>query len=122
MFGEILESNLKVPFMFIHSENPELKPSLAGALFYERAENSVYMVQIAGTIHSDLGAPSPNGQPIILEMGINLTQFPDGAYLARIMNDYIVTFFDKYLRSKPTPLLDGPPPYPEVLFMKKDGN
>jgi predicted dienelactone hydrolase len=122
MFGDVLDSNLKVPFMFIHSENPELKPGLAGALFYERAENSAYVVQIAGATHGDLGAPSPNGQPIILEMGMNLSQFPDGAYLARIMNDYILAFFDKHLRSKPAPLLDGPPPYPEVLFMKKDGN
>lgn len=122
MFGDILDSNLKVPFMFIHSENPELRPGLVGALFYERAENSAYMVQIAGAIHGDLGAPSPNGQPIILETGVSLTQFPDGAYLARIMNDYILTFFDKHLGSKPASLLDGPPPYPEVLFMRKDGN
>lgn len=122
MFGDVLSHNLEVPFMFIHSDNPELKPGLAGALFYERAENSAYMVQITGATHGDLGAPSPNGQPIILEMQMNLSQFPDGAYLARIMNDYILAFFDKHLRSEPTPLLDGPPPYPEVLFVKKDGN
>ena len=122
MFGDVLDSNLKVPFMFIHSENPELKPGLAGALFYERAESSAYVVQIAGAMHGDLGAPKPNGQPIILEMGISLSQFPDGAYLARIMNDYILAFFDKHLKSMPAPLLDSSPPYPEVLFMKKDGN
>jgi predicted dienelactone hydrolase len=122
MFGDVLDSNLKVPFMFIHSGNPELKPGLAGALFYERAENSAYMVQIAGATHGDLGAPSPNGQPIILEMEMNHSQFPDGAYLARIMNDYILAFFDKHLSRVPAPLLDGPAPYPEVLFMTKDGH
>lgn len=122
MFGDVLDRNLKVPFMFIHSENPELEPGLVGALFYERAENSAYSVQIAGTTHGDLGAPSPNGQPIIFQMVMNLYQFPDGAYLARIMNDYILAFFDKHLRGKKAPLLDGPSPYPEVVFMKKDGN
>jgi len=120
MFGDVLDINLKVPFMFIHSENPEDKPGLVGALFYERAENSAYVVQIAGATHGDLGAPKPNGQPIILDMEMNLSQFPDGEYLARIMNEYILAFFDKHLMSKPAPLLDGTPPYPEIFFMKKD--
>ncbi len=81
--------------MFIHSENPDVKPSLAGALFDDRAENTAYLVQIAGADHGDRGVPRPTRQPIILEMGIGLSQFPDGAYLARIMNDYILAFFDR---------------------------
>lgn len=122
MFGDILDRNLSVPFMFIHSENPEIKPGLAGALFYEKAESSAYMLQIAGARHANLGAPMLNGQPIILELGMNLDRFPDGAYLARIMNDYILAFFDRHLKDEPAPLLDGPSPYPEVLYMKKDGH
>jgi hypothetical protein len=121
MFGDVHDTNLSMPFMFIHSENPELKPGLAGALFYEWAENSAYMLQIAGASHHDLGAPAPTGQPILLDVEMGLDQFPDGAYLAQIMNDYILAFFDKYLRNKPAPLLDEPSPYPEVLFLKKDG-
>lgn len=122
MFGDILDENLRVPFLFLHSENPTIQPGLAGALFFERAENDAYMVQIAGALHGDLGAPMPNGQPIILRLGMNLAQFPDGAYLARIMNDYILAFFDKHLRNQAAPLLDGPSPYPEVFFKKKDGS
>jgi predicted dienelactone hydrolase len=122
MFGDILDGNLRVPFMFIHSDNPEIKPGLAGTLFYEWAENSAHIVQIAGAVHGDLGAPAPTGRPIILQLGINPTQFPDGAYLAQIMNEYILAFFDKHLKNEPAPLLDGAPPYSEVLFMKKDGN
>ena len=122
MFGDILHENLSVPFMFIHSDNPEVKPALAGALFYERAEDSAYVVQVYGATHGDLGAPAPTGRPIILQLGINPSQFPDGAYLAQIMNDYVLAFFDKHLKNEPAPLLDGPPPYPEVSFMKKDGN
>jgi hypothetical protein len=121
MFGDILDKNFSVPFMFIHSENPEVKPGLAGALFYERAESSAYMLQIAGAMHNDLGNPLPNGQQIILPMGLNLVNFPDGAYLARIMNGYILAFFDKHLRNQSAPLLERPSSYPEVLFMKKDG-
>jgi len=120
MFGDVLDGSLKVPFMFIHSENPELKPGLAGALFYDRAEESAYVVQIAGARHGDLGAPSPNGQPIMIRMATGFSHFPDGAYLARIMNDYILAFLDKHLRQKPAQLLLGSSPYPEVLFMKKN--
>jgi len=121
MFGDILDRNLKLPFMFIHSENLALKPALAGALFYERAENIAYMLQIAGTNHLDLGAPMPTGKPILFSLGMSIGQFPDGAYLAQIMNHYILAFFDKHLRGLPAPLLDEPSPYPEVLFMKKQG-
>lgn len=118
MFGDILDNNLKVPFMFFHSSFSGAEP--AGALFYEWAENSAYMLQVAGANHPDLGAPSPNGQPIILELGISIGQFPDGAYLAQIMNNYILGFLNKHLKGIPAPLLDGPSPYPEVIFLKKD--
>ena len=120
MFGDILDSNLQVPFMFFHSSNPGVQP--VGALFYDWAVSDAYMVQIANASHHDLGAPAPNGQPIILQLEFGFGQFPDGAYLAQIMNEYILAFFDKHLKNEPAPLLDGPPPYPEVqLFMKKDG-
>jgi len=119
MFGDILDNNLQVPFMFFHSSNPGVQP--VGALFYDWAESDAYMLQIADASHHDLGAPAPNGQPIILQLEFGFGQFPDGAYLAQIMNDYITAFFDKHLKNEPAPLLDGPPPYPEIqLFMTKD--
>jgi predicted dienelactone hydrolase len=120
MFGDILDNNLTVPFMFFHSSFPGEEP--VGALFYEWAEDSAYIVQIAGANHHDLGAPAPTGRPILVPMEINSGQFPDGAYLARIMNDYVSAFFDKHLKNEAVPLLDGHPPYPEVMFMAKDGN
>jgi len=121
MFGDTLYENLTVPFMFFQSDNPDLKPGLAGALFYERAEEVAYMLQIKNAAHQDLGAPNPGGQPIILDLGIALDQFPDGAYLAQIMNEYILSFFDRHLKQETVPLLEGPTPYPEVIFMMKDG-
>jgi hypothetical protein len=120
MFGDILDNNLKVPFMFFHSSSPGVEP--VGIVFYEWAENDAYLLQIAGANHHDLGAPAPTGRPIILQLEISGGQFPDGAYLAQIMNEYISAFFDKHLKNEPAPLLDGPSPYPEVMFMKKDGN
>lgn len=120
MFGDILDNNLKVPFMFMHSAFPGVQP--VGALYYEWAENSAYMLQIGGSSHHDLGAPAPTGQPILFKLGVDMGQFSDGAYLARIMNDYILAFFNKHLRYMPAPLLDGPSPYPEVLYVHKDGN
>jgi hypothetical protein len=80
------------------------------------------MVQIADASHHNLGAPPPTGRSIIFQLLTGFGQFPDGAYLAQIMNEYIFAFFDKHLKNEPALLLDGPPPYPEVqLFMKKDG-
>jgi hypothetical protein len=119
MFGDILDNNLDVPFMFFHSSFPGVVP--VGALFYEWAENSACLLQIAGSNHHDLGAPAPSGRTILIPMELNGGQFPDGDYLARIMNDYISAFFDKHLKNLPAPLLDRTSPYPEVLFMKKDG-
>ena len=120
MFGDILENNLQAPFMFFHSSFPGVEP--VGALFYEWAENNAYMLQIAGSNHHDLGAPAPTGRPIILQLGLSSGQFPDGAYLAQITNEYILAFFDKHLKNEPAPLLAGPSPYPEVSFMKKGAN
>jgi hypothetical protein len=120
MFGDILDTNLKVPFMFFHSSSPGVEP--VGVLFYEWAENDAYLLQVAGSNHHDLGAPAPTGRPIILQLGLSSSQFPDGAYLAQVMNEYISAFFDKHLKNKPAALLDGPSPYPEVMFMKKGRN
>ena len=81
-----------------------------------------YVVQVSGASHGDLGAPKPTGRSIIIQLVLDNGQFPDGAYLAQIMNDYVLAFFDKHLKSEAAPLLDGTSPYPEVLFMKKDGD
>jgi len=120
MFGDILDNNLTVPFMFFHSSFPGIEP--VGALFYDWAEDSAYIVQIAGASHHDLGAPAPTGQPILVPLELNSGLFPDGAYLAQIVNDFILAFFDRHLKNETVPLLDGPSPYPEVMFMGKDGS
>jgi predicted dienelactone hydrolase len=120
MFGDILESNLNVPFMFMHSTSPGVQP--VGALFYEWAESSAYIVQFAGTTHHDLGAPAPTGRPVLIPIEMNNPQYSEGAHLARMMNDYVLAFFDKHLSNAPAPLISGPSPYSEVMFMAKDGN
>jgi predicted dienelactone hydrolase len=121
MFGDILDNNLQVPFMFFHSSNPGVQP--VGALFYDWAESDAYMLQIADASHHDLGAPAPTGYPIIFQLETGFGQFPDGAYLAQIMNEYILAFFDKHLKNETASLLNGPPPYSEVqLFMTKNRN
>jgi predicted dienelactone hydrolase len=120
MFGDILQRGLHVPFMFIHSDNSYLRPGLTAAYFYETAESNSYLLQIDGTLHGELGFPLPTGEPLLINAG--LANFPDGARLGRILNEYILAFFNKYLKGQPEPLLSGPSTDQEVLFMCRNSD
>ncbi len=67
-----------------------------------------YAVTIAGSDHgdfSDLSLFYPRGKERIE---------PRRAH--EIINAYTLAFFDRYLRGRPAPLLDGDPPYPEATL------
>jgi len=76
-----------------------------------------YFVQIPGMYHidmTDLDLLSPIFQLIGFSGPIGVERAHD------IVNGYSVAFFDKYLKSQPTPLLDGPSKqHPDALFEKR---
>ncbi|MGI8732051.1 MAG: alpha/beta hydrolase family protein [Pyrinomonadaceae bacterium] len=108
--GDLIVRPMERPFMFMQSEDARN----VNRLFFDRAENDAYYVVVKGTKHfnySDFSLFSPDYQ----KAGILGTI--DGGRMERIINDYVLAFFDKYLKGKDAPLLKGPPAnYPEVEF------
>jgi predicted dienelactone hydrolase len=108
--GQLIEQPMERPFMFMQSESA----GNINRLFYERAKNDAYYVVVKGTRHfnySDFSLFSPDYQKAGILGSI------DGARMERITSDYVLAFFDKYLRGKDSPLLKGPAAeYPEVEF------
>lgn len=106
--GRAIGSRLKQPFMFMLNE---------GRAHYVRTnlgavENIAYGVTVRGTTHfnfTDLFLYSP-----VLKFTKAFGSI-DGYRMITIVNDYTLAFFDKHIKGKLSPLLDGPSSdYPEV--------
>lgn len=72
---------------------------------------TAYYVGIKGTEHANFKDYGPLGIP--LDIGP-----VDGRYATRIIDTYLLAFFDKHLRGIDSPQLDGQPACPEVVFKK----
>ena len=64
---------------------------------------------IKGTEHANFKDYGPLGIPI--DIGP-----VDGRYATRIIDSYLLAFFDKHLNGVDSPLLNGQYVYPEVVF------
>ena len=120
MLGDIGEKDLEVPFMIIESIENWCKDCLPiNDLLYHTSKSSIYMVQVNNATHgnfTDLSAfkeyLSPNFEQILGSI--------DGRKFLKIQNDYVLQFFNKYLKALQAPLLDGPSKdYPEVKFKSR---
>ena len=90
---------LKKPFMFMNSEDNLLYNAM-----YEIAESDVYSVRVDGSKHgnySDFSIMSP----LYKMMGV-MGQI-EGYKMLAITEDYVLAFFDKYLKDENSALLDG---------------
>jgi dienelactone hydrolase len=70
---------------------------------------TAYYVGINGTEHNNFKDYGALGIP--LDIGRI-----DGRYATRIIDSYLLAFFDKHLNGVDSPLLDGQSVYPEVVF------
>ncbi len=114
-YGAVIDRPMERPFMFLHSEDARS----INRLFFERATNDAYYITVRGAKHfnySDFSLFAPDFQRAGLLGPI------DGQRMVRILSDYVLAFFDKYLRGRDSALLDGPPArYPEVEFASRAG-
>lgn len=105
-----LDHPMQRPFMYMHSEDGKG----INRLFFERARNHAYLVTVKGSKHfnySDFSLFSPDYKKAGFLGPI------DGERMEKITSDYVLAFFDKYLKNKDSPLLKGPSAdYPEVEF------
>lgn len=119
MFADIVERNLKKPFMIMEHIEPWAPNGLPiGELFIERAEESAYIVAIKDALHGNFCDMTLATEYIKLE-GINGSI--DGEKFFRIMKYYVLTFFNKYVREAPgTVIEDLSDKYPEVIFKSRN--
>lgn len=104
--------NMTKPFMLFFGPdfgNPQMNDPV-----YLNSNSTCYGLYINGTRHHNF-ADVNLWSPLLRSYGLLGTI--DGRRMLQILNDYVLAFFDKYLKGMNAPILDGPSAdYPEVLF------
>jgi hypothetical protein len=135
MPADVVDSGLRQPIMFItrDADSMRLERRTAGGwsesdiretldtmrAVYERLPGDGYFVRVPGMFHLDM-TDAALLTPYVAWPGL---AGPIGAARAHdIVNSYSVAFFDRELRGRPAPLLDGGSVrFPEVLFESRRG-
>jgi hypothetical protein len=119
MFADIVEKNLKKPFLIMEHIEPWAPNGLPiGQLFFERAESSAYMVAIRDALHGNF-CDLTVAKKYIKQEGI-LGPI-EGEKFLKIMVYYVRAFFDKYVKGVPGAVIeDLSDRYPEVQFKSRN--
>jgi Platelet-activating factor acetylhydrolase, isoform II len=112
---EVLKRGLRQPFFFMFSPTfPDEKNIRLFEQLHSHLVNTSRVVTILGTAHqdfTDLPILTPLARRLGLKGPIN------GRRVTRIVEDYVLAFFDLNLKGQPSTLFDGPSRlYPEVKF------
>jgi len=115
-FGGLIDSELRVPFMFMWENGQNSAGTVnANDLFFQKSQAACYSLLIKGFEHATF-----TDLPLFTTIWQSAAAPPEGLRAVRLQRDYILAFFNKHLRNKPAPLLDGPSQkYPEVVFKSK---
>lgn len=128
LLGNAVEDGLEQPLMLMSSDLVSLDPMRQS--FYEKLKNDAYNLTIKGTRHlsyTDLPLLFPLLETYYSpQLAAELKNSDFGPINAKrgaeIIDDYTLAFFDKYLNSQNSPLLNGPDAdYPEVQFSSRHG-
>jgi len=108
------------PFMMMDSEvwSGE-ENTVEQAKLWESLEGPAYRLMIEGTRHNDFTVVTMM-TPAAPYMGLK-GPLP-GPRVSRIVNDYMLAFFDEYLRGEDGDILNGSAPYEEVEMEVKNGD
>ncbi|MCB8976234.1 MAG: hypothetical protein H6657_02265 [Ardenticatenaceae bacterium] len=110
----VLEQGLDQPFMFISS--PQWlgnENKTRGEAIFNSLTQDGYELTLANTAHydfTDLALLSPLTSQLGLSGTIN------SRYSLEIQNEYLLAFFNRYLKGEDEPLLTAPSPYPELTI------
>ncbi|MAT96773.1 MAG: hypothetical protein CL608_06490 [Anaerolineaceae bacterium] len=115
--ADLLAQEVKQPFMFIGTPSwlgPENR-ALGNRLFNDLGQDG-YNLLLANTAHydfTDLPLLTPLSPQLGLSGSINST------YSLEIQNEYLLAFFNQYLKGEPSSLLlTEPSPYPELTIVR----
>jgi predicted dienelactone hydrolase len=119
--GDMIERNLSRPFMFMHHDNIGARNKTLNRIFFERSEGPAYLVLIRGTRHMNFSDFSLYGYGSVPRL-LDIVGEINGKRCMRILNDYVLAFFNKHLKGKDSGLLDGySQVYPEVEIQVRGG-
>jgi dienelactone hydrolase len=112
---EVLDKGTKQPFFYMFSELwPFQRNTELFNRYYSHVDPTNHVVTILGAAHydfSDLPALSPLAPQLGLKGPIN------GVRVQRIIDAYVLAFFDRQFKGMPSALFDGPQAaYPEVRY------
>jgi len=112
MFGDAVEKPFTRPFMIMESVEPSCTDcDPICDVFYKNSLDAAYMVRINGARHGNFTDISLMGRigPI------------NGRRFLKIQNDYVLAFFNQYLKGEPSDLLnDSALKYEEVVFKSRN--
>jgi hypothetical protein len=118
MYGDILEEDLPVPFLFFSEEETWCPDCYVNQLFYQQAQDSAYQIKVRGARHSSFGDPCLWGG-LLSSIGSDATI--DGQQMARLQTAYSLAFFNQHLKGMTSELLTGPSAeYPQVVFESRN--
>jgi len=112
-FGNLLDKDVNQPIMFMSSEQFKGKNDI----FLQLKDNPLVMVMIHNTTHQNFSDISIWGQLFRMQMLGKI----DGQRCLHIQNRFIRVFFEKYLKSIDSELLNGlSSEYPDVTIQSKN--
>lgn len=117
-YTDFSANHLKVPFMFLYSENNDGMNDY----IYSGVENWAYRVTVEGTKHFNftdkvLWSPYLHKLDAYIPYG---TGPINAQRIIEIKRAYLLAFFDRHLKGETTPLLDSPSvSYTEVQFQSR---
>ncbi|MFC2089338.1 alpha/beta hydrolase family protein [Bacteroidota bacterium] len=119
MFGDAVEKPFSRPFMIMESVEPSCTDcDPICDVFYKSSLDAAYMVRINDARHANFSDFSLLG-------GINKLQGNigpiNGKQFLKIQNDYVLAFFNQYLKGESSDLLnDSTRKYDEVIFKSRN--
>jgi predicted dienelactone hydrolase len=112
----LVSEPLRQPFMFMQSETQMWKVDNLARLdmLYQGVGAPAFHLKLTGVLHYDFG-----DYPLLTPLNGFLPErgVLNGERTLRVVDAYMLAFFDKYLKDQPSPLLNGSTlDYPEVQF------
>ena len=113
-YGGMVNDSLRVPFLIMASS----QAYSVHVPVLELTRGPAYLIKVPETNHIGLTDLSLLAPTAFRWAGI--TGKLDPLRRERIMTAYVLAFFDTYLKSQPSPLLDAPSPeFPEVTIVRR---
>nr|NIS15949.1 serine hydrolase [candidate division Zixibacteria bacterium]NIT59222.1 serine hydrolase [Fodinibius sp.]NIW40483.1 serine hydrolase [candidate division Zixibacteria bacterium]NIX57806.1 serine hydrolase [candidate division Zixibacteria bacterium]NIY27805.1 serine hydrolase [Fodinibius sp.] len=119
MFGDIVDSVIPCPFMFIHSE-PFVAEAYINDAYYSKSPEKSILMKVSGAKHANFSDMSLWGELITAQENFGSI---NGHRVIEIMNTYVLAFLNSTLNGTVESLLTCPSgEYWEVEILKKVGS